>query len=69
MYDTRNFKICIKKIGHYQIKTFLNNHNAFSQHVSEGGALLLDNHLAKSRIYVDLNTQTERSSLSKSLGL
>lgn len=57
-----------KKIGHCQIKTFLNHHNAFSQHVSEGGALLLDN-LAKSRIYVDLNTQTERSSLNKSLGL
>lgn len=58
-----------KKIGHYQIKTFLNHHNAFSQHVSEGGALIHDNLLAKSRIYVDLNTQTERSSLSKSLGL
>lgn len=69
MYDTRNFKICIKKIGHYQIKTFLNHHYAFSQHVSEGEVLIHDNPLAKSRIYVDLNTQTERSSLSKSLGL
>lgn len=59
----------VQKIGHYQIKTFLNYHNAFSQHVSEGGALLLDNHLAKTRIYVDLCTQTVRSSLSKSIGL
>lgn len=69
MYDTRNFKICIKKIGHYQIKTFLNHHNACSQQACKGEVLIHDNPLAKSRIYVDLNTQTERSSLSKSLGL